>query len=558
MRTVCLWCPDWPVVALRRSEGVSAGVPLVVLERGRVRASSAEARAAGVRRGSRKREAQARCSGAAVHEAGGGVEAREFEAVLRALEDLTPRVAVHRPGLVSFPARGPARYFGGDDAVARRALELLAGVEVSGGRVGMAGTGFAASLAVRRAEPVLVVPDEETTGFLAGHPVRVLADRDHDDAREWDELVGLLSRLGLHTLGDLAALPEAAVAARFGSAGVAAHRLARGAGEPPPATEGPPSELGVSEELDPPARRVDTATFAAKALADRLSELLTLRGLACTRVLVEAETDRGERLARRWRHEGSSTAGALAQRVRWQLEAWLTGRRPGSAELEPGAEPAGGLVLLRLVPEGLTPAGGRQLGFWGGDERAAGRAQRALARLQGMLGYEAVVAPALEGGRVPAERARWVPWGEPRASHGGKAPGGEAPGGKAPWPGSVPGPAPARVYDPPLDAELTDVSGHPVRVSGRGEVTSAPARLACAALPGFQPEGRSGGLGELGGVGGVGGVEVEAWAGPWVQDVRWWAPAERRRRALFQLVAGGVAVLVSIEGGRARLEALYD
>ena len=37
-----------------------------------------------------------------------------------------------------------------------------------------------------------------------------------------------------------------------------------------------------------------------------------------------------------------------------------------------------------------------------------------LARVQGMLGLEHVVTPVPQGGRTPAERVHWVPWGEPR------------------------------------------------------------------------------------------------------------------------------------------------
>ncbi|MGH9039675.1 MAG: DNA polymerase Y family protein, partial [Acidimicrobiia bacterium] len=56
-----------------------------------------------------------------------------------------------------------------------------------------------------------------------------------------------------------------------------------------------------------------------------------------------------------------------------------------------------------------------------------------------------------------------------------------------------------------------------------------------------------------------GGGVVEGWAGPWLHDLRWWDPAGRRRRALWQVtVTGGVAALVAVEGGRATLEALYD
>ena len=254
---------------------------------------------------------------------------------------------------------------------------------------------------------------------------------------------------------------------------------------------------------------------------------------------MEAETEHGERLERCWRHEGGLTPAALVTRVRWQLEGWLTAQLGADDAGDSEGEAAvhgltGGLALLRLRPEGVMPAAGRQLGFWGGDPAAADRAARVLTRVQGMLGHEAVVTAVAVGGRTPTEQVRWVPWGERREASA------TAP---APWPGAIPGPAPARVFDPPLPAELLDAAGHPVVVSGRGEPSAAPAVLRCPALPG-------------------GGGVLVGWAGPWAHDLRWW-DGRRRRRVLWQVVVGGDegagrACLVALERGRAGLEALYD
>ena len=191
---------------------------------------------------------------------------------------------------------------------------------------------------------------------------------------------------------------------------------------------------------------------------------LAERGLACTRVMIQAETEHGERLARCWRHAiseygGALTPGALAERVRWQLDGWVT----------TGATTAG-ITLLTLVPDEVVPADGRQLGFWGGDQAAHDRADRALARVQGMLGYDAVVTAVVQGGRTPAEQVRWVPWSEPREAARPLQVGTET----AAWPGALPPPFPARVFDPPLPAELVDADGNPVAISGRGEQPHAP------------------------------------------------------------------------------------
>ena len=171
---------------------------------------------------------------------------------------------------------------------------------------------------------------------------------------------------------------------------------------------------------------------------------------------IEAETEHGERLARCWRHDGALTPGALAARVRWQLEGWLSGR----VEVhDDDVDITAGLTLLRLAPDEVVPLDGRQLGFWGGDQAAADRAGRVLARVQGMLGHPEVVTPVRQGGRTPAERVRWVPWGDPREPLRPIDPV-RAPGANVaelpPWPGALPDPAPARVFDPPLAAELLD------------------------------------------------------------------------------------------------------
>ncbi|HEU5307737.1 MAG TPA: DNA polymerase Y family protein [Acidimicrobiia bacterium] len=546
-RTCALWCPDWPVVAARRLDPALGDTPVVVVDRGArgkvVVSVSSEARAEGVAVGLRVREAEARCAGLVVLDADEAADARAFELVVRAVEELVPRLVLERPGQLSFPTRGPSRYFGGDDALAARIVACVRALDVTDVRAGIAEGAFAAGLAARateeRALGAVVVPAGETPAFLARWPVTVLAgsvDAAFGPGRsggstDGNALVDLLARLGLRTLGAFAELPPAAVLARFGPPGVLAHRLARGEVEHEPVATVPPAELLEAIELDPPATRVDEAAFAAKMLADRLLAHLDALGLCCARVVVEAETEHGEHFSRTWRHEGALTPAALVARVRWQLDSWLLTDTVTSPI-------TGGISRLVLAPDDLGPAVGRQLGFWGGDPAAADRAGRALARVQGMLGPDAVVTALDGGGRTPTERIRWVPWGEPRPE-----PGRQPESARSPWPGAVPGPAPARVFDPPVPAELVDVAGAPVAVSGRGEPSAPPAGLRCAVLP-------------------DGGGPLVAWSGPWAHDLRWWDA--HRRRALWQVVVGGgppgsgVACLVVLERGRTAVEAVYD
>jgi len=518
-RTACVWVPDWPVVAARRRDETLRMVPVVVRERvgsrDVVRAASSEARAVGVTRGMRRREAEARCPEAMYVDVDEANEARTFELVARAIETFTPRVVLERPGRCEFATRGPSRYFGGDDELAARVRDAVAtaldpdGADV---RIGIADDAFTARLAARRST---VVSKGGSAAFLAPWPVSVFGD---------DELASLLVRLGLRRLGDVAALPADAVLARFGTEGRAFHALARGIDPGPPALVTPPPDLVEHTELDPPAERVDIAAFAAKELADRLLARLAERGLACTRVMIEAETEHGERLARCWRLADAANSAALAERARWQLDGWIT-----------TGETTAGIAMLRLVPDEVVPAGSRQLGFWGGDQVAHDRADRALARVQGMLGYDAVATAVIQGGRTAAEQVRWVPWGEPREPDRPLVVGTEV----AAWPGALPPPYPARVFDPPVPAELVDAHGHAIAVSGRGEQLGVPTLLRSRVLPG-------------------GGGAVTTWAGPWAHDVRWWDARVRDRCARWQVVVGNVACIVTVTNRRGAIEAIYD
>src|SRR5687767_4449032 len=122
-RTMLVWCPDWPVIAADLMDGVPAHRPVAVLHANRVIASSAAARAEGVRRGLRKREAQSRCPQVIVVEHDPVRDVRAFEPVLMAVEEIAASVAVLRAGVCAFGARGPARYHGGEEVAAERIVE---------------------------------------------------------------------------------------------------------------------------------------------------------------------------------------------------------------------------------------------------------------------------------------------------------------------------------------------------------------------------------------------------------------------------------------------------
>ncbi len=518
-RILAVWCPDWPVVAA----GIAPDEPGAILHANRVVASSQAARSVGVVRGLRRREAQSRCPELDIGERDLAGEARSFEAIAAAIEVFTPRVEIIQPGTAIFPVRGPSRYFGGDASLADKMANAIG--EVLDGRtschIGIADGVFTARLAARmRADttggtrPAHIVESGRSPEFLSELPITTL---------EQPDLTAILWRLGIRTLGEFAALSSKDVLGRFSREGLAAHRRASGLDERLADVTDPPPEMAVSLVLEPPIERIDQAAFAARQLALELESKLARRGAGCTRVVIEAESEHGETYARHWRHEGALSVSAMTDRVRWQLDGWLNA--------SPTVRPTGGLSLLTLRPEDLVPASGRQLGFWGGETEADQRAGRAVARLEALVGAENVQVAQWKGGREPSDQIQLLPAGTVDLAERWRT----VSTGQ-PWPGQLPAPSPVELFAH-TEIDVADEDGTVVAVSGRGDISAAPARIR---RPGG--EWRS----------------VVAWAGPWLLDERWWDPERARRRARFQLVdEDGEAVLAFVQEGRWWLAGTY-
>ena len=187
---------------------------------------------------------------------------------------------------------------------------------------------------------------------------------------------------------------------------------------------------------------------------------------------------------------------------------------------------------VRFVPEVVEPAAAHGEALWGAASDDL--VERGVARVQGMVGFDAVRRPVLQGGRSPAARQALVPWGE-RAVDLRPV--------DRPWPGRVPGPAPVRVFATPPAAEVVDDAGREVCVTDRGR-----RHRRAAALPG---RGRSGGQG-------LPWQPVTAWAGPWPTDEGWWSGGSGPS-ARFQVVgADGRAWLLLRAPDGWSLEAGYD
>ncbi|CAN5498786.1 DNA polymerase Y family protein [soil metagenome] len=509
-RLLVLWVPDWPVLAHARAQRLPDDAPIALVDKGVVFACSGSARTEGVVRGQRIREAQARCPRLHVLRYDQALDARAFEPVLAGLEQALPGLHPLRPGTVAVRSRGPARYYGGEQAAALTVLGIVAELGVEQARVGIAEGLFAAERAARVGrERVTVIPNGDAAAFLAPLPVSLLED---------PELGALLPRLGIRTLGGFAALDAQDVVARFGPLGARLHALAGGQ-DPRPATPRiPPRDVDVQVDFEPALDRVDQVAFGVRAASDDFVTALLAQRLVCTALRVELIGERGEASERVWLHPRSFSAAEVVDRVRWQLAGAL---ERGAGELRSA------VARVRLSPEAVDPVGAHERGLWGtGPDETV---HSGLSRVQGMVGHRGVLTATPSGGRSPAERQTLVPWGDrPLVARDPKKP----------WPGTLPPPAPATVYELPRQIAVQDARGRPVAVDERGELSAPPSAMLTS----------SGAR-----------RSITAWGGPWPLEERWWDAAAARSTHRFQAVDGeGVAWLLVLDGEGWWAEGRYD
>ena len=351
--------------------------------------ASAAAEAHGVRAGLRLGEALARCPALKLVSPDPAGVADQWDRVLAALEGIGAAVESERAGVACFDASGLLKLHGGLDgvlAVTRRALGVPA-------RLGVASSRFAAVAAASRARRAAGGGGEGPPRRATRSPPTSPRCRSPCSARARrpPALPEPLERFGIRTLGELAALPRAALADRFGAAGPLARDLARGRDTPLVPRR---AAERLEEALELPESGSGTQLeHALNLLIDRLVARRERRGRTFRAVVLSAALVEGGtwRLRMTFRE-----AHADPRRMRLALA-------PRLAELPAPAD------VLRLRVEGLGPPAGLQRSLIA--EPAAIRAARlreAVRQARAVAGPDAAlrIVPVDPDSRVPERRPR--------------------------------------------------------------------------------------------------------------------------------------------------------
>lgn len=407
----------------------------------------------------------------------------------------SPRVEDGGIGRVYLDASGLHGLFGDEPRLAARLRDMTAAAGVTA-RVGIAGSRLAALAAARLGPGAAVVDPDGDAAYLAAAPLSLL-----ELSRE---LSARLSRWGLRTLGELAALPTAGLFERLGGEGVRLQRLVRG-DDPRPLVSWKPAllfeesvqcEWGM-ETLPPVVERL--GELAARVCA-RLGE----RGLAADGFEWACRLDAG-RL-----HEGAlapavpvTDGAALAALLRLALE----------------ARPPRGIVralTLRARPARITAM---QESLTDRSRPSPRLLAATLNRLVGLVGADSIGAPALLDSHRPDAVGLGAYAPPPLRGAGPASPSALRGEGRVRGAGALA----LRRLRPPAPAAVTLTSGRPValrssRLSGR----------------------------------------IVAGAGPWRSSGEWWSKRPWLQDEWDVELADGTLCRLANDGSTWHLAGIYD
>lgn len=533
-RVAVLWFPDWPVYVQAQSRGWDVLAPAAVIADYRVLACNAAARTQGIRIGMKQRHALAAYPQLNVAADDPTRQASVHEDVLTALQDVSAVVETLRPGLLAFPVDALARYYGDEANAVEKLLDAAARIHADC----MAGVADDLVSAVWAARLGKSIPVGGSAEFIAELPISVLSIE--PELRAPAHLSATLQQLGLRTMRDFAELPRADVAARFGQEAVEWHRIASGHIDRDVAPRRHREDLELRYEADEPIARTETAAFIARHVATALHNKLFAAGEACLRLAVRAYLEppvgyTGPTVIERlWRCREPLSEQDTAQRVRWQLDGWLTRLRAGAGtaggatgEVDEAdwADNTVGVTCIELVPVETVPAGSLAAPLWGGPDEGIRAARAAAGRAQALIGMNRVLRPIHRGGRAVARRIATVPYGEDDPEAVTALP-------TRQWEGQLLPPLPGLIGSPTNANDASSVSernpserhpsaAHPaarlalldchddaVYVTGRGLMSSPPETLHWGARR----------------------LRITGWAGPWPVDEHWWAKGKRYAR----------------------------
>jgi len=392
VRVACLRVPDMPLVATLRAHPDLAGRPLVIAaaagSRAEIVAVSPKAARHGVRPRASVAHARALCAELCVRVASPALEGAARAALLDAALSCSPRAELSARASGAYAAEATAYLdASGLDSLFHSEAGLAAALTTRAEKLGLpVGVAVAASRSISRiaarklkgAGDACVVPPGAEAELLAPQPLDLL---DPEDA-----IAEQLTHFGLHTVGDLLALPRRSLGTRLGPEVLRLIAVARGETREAPVPVFQAHALSEAIDLEFAVERLEPLSFILRGLLSRLLARLEARHLACGELLLSLALEDGGRDVRRV----GIAAPTVDLRVLTQhLQQALEARSPRAA-----------VTGVTLETEGSLPRSD-QLDLFRPAGPAPAALGRTLAELEVLCGSDRIGAPAVADDHRP-------------------------------------------------------------------------------------------------------------------------------------------------------------
>ena len=329
--------------------------------------------------------------------------------VMRVFHEFTPLVEPLSLDEAFLDVTGARRLAGDGPTIARRIRERILEQEQLACSVGVAASKLVAKLASAAAKPritrsgpapglgVLVVPAGEEHAFMHPLPARAL----------WGvgpKTLERLQRLGVRTIGDIAALPVQSLVSAVGdSHGRHLHAVASGVDDRPVEPDQQVKSIGHEETFPRDVHDAERLGREIVRMADAVASRLRAAGLAGRTVTLKLRFGDFRTITR------ASTLGSAIDDG--------PGIARAAAELLAAVDPAPGVRLLGVTASGLTAESARQLTFDDLGARSWDDASDAIDEIRARFG-DAAIGPAAAMGRdgLRIKRRGDDPWGPESAT----------------------------------------------------------------------------------------------------------------------------------------------
>jgi DNA polymerase-4 len=324
--------------------------------------------------------------------------------VMAIFHEFTPLVEPLSLDEAFLDVTGARRLVGDGPTIARRIRERIQEQEQLACAVGVAASKLVAKMASAAAKPrvtpqgpapglgVLVVRAGEEAAFMHPLPAR----------RLWGvgpKTLERLERLGVHTVGDIAALPVAALVSAVGDAhGRHLHAVANGIDDRPVEPDQPAKSVGHEETFPRDVHDAGRLGREVVRMADGVASRLRSNGLAGRTVTLKLRFGDFRTITR------STTLPTVVDGAPAIARA--------ASELLAAVDPAPGVRLLGVTVSGLTTDPSRQLSFDDLGARSWDDASSAIDEIRARFGASAI-GPAAAMGRdgLRIKRRGDDPWG---------------------------------------------------------------------------------------------------------------------------------------------------